>query len=302
MASTLKHKTLLHLIILMWGFTGILGKLIHLEAFIIVWYRVVIAFVALGIGMLLLKKSFQVKHTSELIKIGAVGVLVGLHWLTFYKAIQLSTASFGVLCLSTTALHVSWIEPIVMKRRTSWLEVVFGLIVVFGIYIVSADFDKNDSDALVYGLFSALFAAGFAVFNTKLAEKNTSSQISFYEMLSAAIFISIVLLFQGRLDFHVLKMTYSDFWWLLFLGVLCTSFAFLAMVEIMKALGAFTVSLSINLEPIYTFILAIFILNENEVLGFNFYAGSAIILLVVLTNAVIKSITKRRNVGFLFDD
>lgn len=278
----------------MWGFTGILGKLIHLEAFIIVWYRVIIAFIALGIGMLILKKPFRLKSRSELIKICFVGILVGLHWLTFYKSIQLSTASLGILCLSTTTIHVSWIEPIVMKRRISWFEVLLGLIVIYGIYFVSGDFKDNDYEALAYGLASALFAAGFAVFNTKLTEKNTPAQISFYEMISASIFITVILLAQGRLDPSILQMTTSDFWWLIFLGVLCTSFAFLATIEIMKKLGAFTVSLSINLEPVYTILLAIFILKENELLGMNFYVGSIIIILVVVANAIIKSVQKRR--------
>lgn len=278
----------------MWGFTGILGKLIHLEAFIIVWYRVIIAFIALGIGMLILKKPFRLKSKSELIKISLVGILVGLHWLTFYKSIQLSTASLGILCLSTTTIHVSWIEPIIMKRRISWFEVLLGLIVIYGIYFVSGDFKDNDYEALAYGLVSALFAAGFAVFNTKLTENNTPAQISFYEMISASIFITIILLAQGRIDPSILEMTTSDFWWLLFLGVLCTSFAFLATIEIMKQLGAFTVSLSINLEPVYTILLAIFILKENELLGMNFYVGSVIIILVVVANAIIKSVQKRR--------
>ena len=270
----------------MWGFTGILGKLIHLEAFIIVWYRVIIAFIALGVGMLVLKRPFRVKDRSELIKIGLVGVLVGLHWLTFYKSIQLSTASLGILCLSTTTLHVSWIEPIIMRRRVSWFEVILGLVVVYGIYFVSTDFKDSEYEALAYGLCSALFAAGFAVFNTKLSEKNTPAQISLYEMLSASLFISIILLFQGRIDYSILKMTTSDFWWLLFLGVLCTSVAFLAIIEIMKKLGAFTVSLSINLEPVYTLFLAVFILKENKFLGFDFYVGSLIIVFVVVVNAL----------------
>lgn len=277
----------------MWGFTGILGKLIHLEAFIIVWYRVIIAFIALGVGMLVLKRPFRVKDRSELIKIGLVGVLVGLHWLTFYKSIQLSTASLGILCLSTTTLHVSWIEPIIMRRRVSWFEVILGLVVVYGIYFVSTDFKDSEYEALAYGLCSALFAAGFAVFNTKLSEKNTPAQISLYEMLSASLFISIILLFQGRIDYSILKMTTSDFWWLVFLGVLCTSVAFLAIIEIMKKLGAFTVSLSINLEPVYTLFLAVFILKENKFLGFDFYVGSLIIVFVVVVNAVRKHLQKK---------
>ena len=277
----------------MWGFTGILGKLIHLEAFIIVWYRVIIAFIALGVGMLVLKRPFRVKDRSELIKIGLVGVLVGLHWLTFYKSIQLSTASLGILCLSTTTIHVSWIEPIIMRRRVSWFEVILGLVVVYGIYFVSTGFKDSEYEALAYGLCSALFAAGFAVFNTKLSEKNTPAQISLYEMLSASLFISIILLFQGRIDYSILKMTTSDFWWLLFLGVLCTSVAFLAIIEIMKKLGAFTVSLSVNLEPVYTLFLAVFILKENTFLGFDFYVGSLIIVFVVVVNAVRKHLQKK---------
>lgn len=278
----------------MWGFTGILGKLIHLEAFIIVWYRVFIAFIALGVGMLILRKPFKVNSRKELLKIAFVGVLVGLHWITFYMSIQLSTASLGILCLSTTTVHVAWLEPIIMKRRISWLEVLLSLIVVYGIYFVSGDFSANETKALIYGLVSALFAAGFAVSNAKLAEDSTPAQISFYEMVSAFVFITIVLLFQGRIDPSILEMTLSDFLWLLFLGVLCTSFAFLATIEIMKKLGAFTVSLSINLEPVYTILLAIFILQENELLGIDFYIGSIIIIAVVVANAVIKSIQKKR--------
>ncbi|MCH2229409.1 MAG: DMT family transporter [Crocinitomicaceae bacterium] len=294
MLSKFKYQILLHLIIIMWGFTGILGKLIHLEAFIIVWYRVFIAFIALGIGMFILRKPFKVRSRKQLLKIAFVGILVGLHWITFYMSIQLSTASLGILCLSTTTVHVAWLEPIIMKRRISWLEIILSLIVVYGIYFVSGDFNANETKALVYGLISAFFAAAFAVSNTKLAEDSTPAQISLYEMVSAFIFITIVLLFQGRIDLTILKMSQSDFLWLLFLGILCTSFAFLAIIEIMKKLGAFTVSLSINLEPVYTILLAIFILKENELLGTNFYVGSIIIIAVVVANAVIKSIEKRR--------
>jgi drug/metabolite transporter (DMT)-like permease len=180
-----------------------------------------------------------------------------------------------------------------MRRRVSWFEVILGLVVVYGIYFVSTDFKDSEYEALAYGLCSALFAAGFAVFNTKLSEKNTPAQISLYEMLSASLFISIILLFQGRIDYSILKMTTSDFWWLLFLGVLCTSVAFLAIIEIMKKLGAFTVSLSINLEPVYTLFLAVFILKENKFLGFDFYVGSLIIVFVVVVNAVRKHLQKK---------
>lgn len=273
----------------MWGFTGILGHIIDLDPIPIVWYRVLIAFLALATIIPFLKNTFRVYSWKRLLQICGVGILVGLHWVTFYKAIQLSTASLGILCLATTTLHVAWIEPIVMRTKFSWVELLLSLLVVGGIYFVSDDFNAQQNEALVYGLLSALLAAGFGVFNAKLAEDTTPILITFYEMVSAFIFLSILLLFQGRVDKELFSLTQSDFWWLLFLGVLCTSFAFLATIEIMKKLGAFSVSLSINMEPIYTIILAIFILKENELLNTRFYFGAVVIVLVVIANGFIKS-------------
>ena len=279
----------------MWGFTGILGKLIHLDALLIVWHRVLIALIALGIALIFLKKSLRINSKKDFFRIAGVGVFVVLHWLTFYKSIQLSTASLGILCLSTTTLHVTWLEPLVMKRKFSWLEFGLGSIVIYGIYFVSGDFEAKDYEALAYGLASALFAALFSVFNARLAQDIPSSTITFYELLVGLFFVSCLLLYTGQLNAEIFTMTLSDFLWLLFLGILCTSFAFLATIEVVKRLGAFTVSLSINLEPVYTILLAIVILNENEILGFQFYVGSAIIVLVVIANALIKYYMKDRS-------
>jgi drug/metabolite transporter (DMT)-like permease len=181
-----------------------------------------------------------------------------------------------------------------MKRKFSPIEFLLGLIVIYGIYFVSSDFKAKDYEALVYGLTSAFFAAVFSVFNAKLAQKSSSYQITFYEMLIAFVFLSFVLMARGEFTGEMFIMRLSDFLWLLFLGVLCTSFAFLATIEVVKRLGAFTVSLSINLEPVYTIILAIVILNENEILGSDFYIGSIIIVLVVIANAIIKFSLKSR--------
>jgi drug/metabolite transporter (DMT)-like permease len=282
-----RYHLWLHAIIFMWGFTGILGKLIHLDALIIVWYRVVIAASFLALYFIWNKKSFSFprKHAWKVI---LVGILVAGHWMTFYYSIQLSTASLGILCLSTTTLHVTWLEPIVMKRKFSWVEFLFGLLVIFGIYFVAHNFGEGERKALYFGLFSALLAACFSVFNGRLAKDVESAHITLYELLSGIVFITIVLGASGKLTSDMLKMTLSDGLWLLFLGVACTSFAFLMTVEIVKKLGAFTVSLSINLEPVYTIILAIFILNEHKLLNVNFYIGSLIIILVVIANGFYK--------------
>lgn len=299
MASNLKYYILLHLIIFVWGFTGILGKLIHLESIPIVWYRVIIAFVALFVALKIMKKDLWIIDKRNALYVMIVGVVVALHWVTFYASIQLSTASLGILCLSTTTLHVAWLEPLIMKRKPLLIEFIFGAVVIYGIYFVSDDFTPDEYLALGLGLLSALLAATFAVFNAKFIQTISAPKITLYEMFSAAIFLTLVLLFTGDLSPEKLSASTSDVLWLLFLGIVCTSFAFLATIEVVKHLGAFTVSLSINLEPVYTILLAIFILNENELLSGNFYIGSVLIVVVVILNAVVKSyqrkIQKRQN-------
>ena len=300
MFKTYKYYILLHLIIFMWGFTGILGKLIALDAFIIVWHRVLIAFIALGLFLLFTKKSILISNWQSGLKLIGVGIIVTLHRITFYKSIQLSTASLGILCLSTTTLHVTWIEPFVMKRPFQVSEFLLGFIVIFGIYFVSSDFQPHEHEALGYGLISALCAALFSVFNAKLAQEIPTPTITLYEMGTGFIFLSIILLFQGRLTSDLFIMTTSDFLWLLFLGILCTSFAFLITIEIVKVLGAFTVSLSINLEPIYTILLAIFILQEHTLLNNRFYIGATLIILVVIANGWMKNYQRRSKLKNLF--
>ncbi len=278
----------------MWGFTGILGKLIHLDAIVIVWFRVWIAFLFLGAFMIFTKRSLLINSSKMIIKLIIVGLFVGLHWMSFFKAIQLSTASLGILCLATTTLHVTWLEPIIMKRKFSWTEFFLGLLIILGIYFISSGFNPQQYEALIYGLISALLAALFAVYNAQMAEEISTSIITFYEMLAAFIFISFIFLIQGELNAELFNMTISDLLWLLFLGIACTSIAFLVTIEIVKILGTFTVSLSINLEPVYTMVLAVVILSEHQLLNSRFYIGSFVIVLVVILNAWIKNIQKRK--------
>lgn len=294
MLQKFQYHIWMHLIIFMWGFTGILGKLIGIDALYIVWHRLVIAFISLMIGLYFLKMPMRIPDKKLLLKTLGVGVVVATHWLTFYMSIKLSTASLGILCLSTTTLHVTWLEPLVMKKKFSWVEFLFGCLVILGIYFVSDDFNAQELKALMIGLFSALCAAVFAVFNAKLAEDVPASAITLHEMLIGIIFMTIVVASQGKLNSDLFRMTGSDLSWLIFLGIMCTSFAFLMTIEVMKRLGAFTVSLSINLEPVYTILLAIPILQENEMLNMQFYLGSLMIIAVVVANAVYKSMRRKR--------
>lgn len=284
-----RYHILMHVIIFVWGFTGILGKLIHLSPEVIVWYRVIIASVGLLFLLPIFNVPFKLERPKDIWKLMLVGTITCVHWVTFYKSIALSTASLGILCLSTTTLHVTWLEPLIMKRKFSWLEFLFGLIVIYGIYFVSSDFKADEYEALAYGLTAAFLAGLFSVSNAKLAQTIPSPQITFYEMLTGIVFLSAVLYFDNQLTFDSLKMTTSDAWWLVFLGFICTSLAFVLMIDVIKKLGAFTVSLSINLEPVYTIVLAIFLLKEHELLSVNFYIGSLLIIVVVIANSIVKT-------------
>ncbi len=294
MFEKFKYHLLMHFIIFIWGFTGILGKLILLPPTVIVWYRIIIATVGLFIVMKIMKIPIKLNRSKDIWKLMLVGFFVSMHWVTFYMAISLSTASLGILCLSTATLHVTWLEPIIMKRKFSWIEFLLGLIVIYGIYFVSSDFDAKQYEALGYGLLSAVFAALFSVSNAKLAQTMYTAQISFYELLVGIGILSLMLLFTDKMNAQLFEMRWEDFAWLLFLGLVCTTFAFVVIINVVKRLGTFTVSLSINLEPVYTILLAIVILNEDELLGGDFYIGSSIIIVVVIANAIIKYFMKNR--------
>ena len=170
-----------------------------------------------------------------------------------------------------------------------------SVIVVYGIYFVSEDFNAQEYKALAYGLASALFAALFAVINGKVVHEVPAARIAFYEMTSALVVLTFALGFQNRLGPDLFVISMEDFGWMLFLGLICTSFAFLVYVEIVKYIGAFAASLSINLEPVYTILLAIPILKENQELNANFYIGSALIVVAILLNAIIKRYLRRKS-------
>lgn len=289
MFAKYKYYILLHSIIFIWGFTGILGKLIDLPPLNIVWYRFLIAFVSLMIGLKFLNLPTKIPNKKQLLATLLIGVIVAAHWVTFYKSIDLSTASLAVLCLSTTTLHVTWLEPLVMKKKFSWFEFGLGAIVIYGIFVVSKKFTNEDFLALGIGLTSALCAAFFSVFNARLAKDGVpSSAITLHEMGTGLLLLTVVLFFDNQINAHLFQITWEDFGWLLFLGIVCTSIAFLVTIDVVKKLGAFTVSLSINLEPVYTIILAILILKENQKLDVNFYIGAGIIIAVVLGNGIFK--------------
>ncbi len=279
----LKEFLLLHGIIFLWGFTGIIGKLLHQESFIIVWYRVFIASLGLLVYLWFTNSSFSVKRT-HILPVVLVGIVVALHWITFYYAIQISTASLGILCLATTTVHVVWLEPLIMKTAFQWKKLFFSLMVVAGVAFIARDFKGDVLLATGIGLLSALLAGIFSVSNAKLSQTIPAPILSFYELTTGWVGISLYLLIT-QVPAKMFYLSWSDLWWLLFLGLVCTSFAFIVAINLVKKLGAYTVSLTINLEPIYTMILAVVLLNEHKILSIEFYVSAFLIIGALLLNA-----------------
>ncbi len=277
----------LHFIVFIWGFTAVLGALITLDALPLVWFRMLFAVGFIGIYIYFKKLSVQVS-TKALLQFLFSGLIIALHWFTFFHAIKISNISVTLACLSTGALFASLLEPILYGKKIVWYEVFFGLLVVAGLYII---FNVEGSYfwGMVTALTSAFLSALFAVINSKLVKSHEATVISFYELSGGVIFFSLFLLFTGSFtsDFFVLSV--NDLFYLFILSSFCTAYAFIASTSVMKFLSPYTVMLTINLEPIYGIILAVIVFEEKEKMSFEFYIGAVIILVTVVLNAIIKS-------------
>ncbi|WP_370584466.1 DMT family transporter [Parapedobacter sp. ISTM3] len=290
-----RNLFILHLTVIVWGFTGILGNLISIAAVHLVWYRVLIAFVSLAIYFWYKRQSFAVGR-KELIQFFLTGGLVGLHWILFFESIKVSTVSVTLVCLSSVTLFTAFIEPLFYKRRTSKMEVLVGLLIIVGICLIFK-FEGQYVKGIVLGLLAALAAALFGTINSKLIKRNEATVISFYEMLGAWLWISLFMLITGGFH-HGLKATGKDVGYLLLLGIVCTSGAYVAAVSVMKEISAFRVALASNLEPIYGILLAWLFFGQSEKMSAGFYAGAIIILGSVFVYPMMKYQVAKRKAQF----
>ncbi len=276
----------LHFIVFIYGFTAILGRLITLNAIELVWYRMIIAFVALGFIFILSRQKIKVSLKKISIFIG-VGLIVALHWVTFFHSIKISTISVALGCLASTTLFTSFLEPAILRRSISWFEVLTGVIIIIGLYIVF-QFEPGYVLGIITGLISAFLAGMFIVINKLLVKENHPTTISFYEMGGGFIGITLFMFFNGHFESNIAMPTANDWVYLVILGVVCTAYAFMASTKIMKTLSAFTVVLTVNLEPIYGIILAFLIFGEQEFMSLGFYIGTLIILMAVFMLPVLR--------------
>lgn len=285
-SDNLKSYLYLHLIVFIWGFTAVLGALISLDALPLVWYRMSIATVFIVLYIWFKKIPYRVP-TKVLVGFLFAGLIIALHWLTFFKAIKVSNVSITLACLSTGAFFTSLLEPLLNGRKIIVYEVFFGIIVILGLGIIFK-VEGNYLQGILYALSSAFLSALFSVVNSKYAKIYNPSIISFYEIFGGVLFISVYLLFTNSFDASFFKIKLSDWLYLAILSSVCTAYAFIASVKIMKFLSPYTVMLTINLEPIYGIILAVLVFNEKEKMSFEFYIGAIIILSTVILNGIVK--------------
>lgn len=285
-----KSYLLLHLIVFIWGFTAILGALISLDALPLVWWRMSLAVMFIVIYILVKKISLKIPKKTLFAFLFA-GLIIALHWLTFFKAIKVSNVSITLACLSTGAFFTSILEPLLFGKKIVWYEVLFGLIVIAGLYIIF-NVEVDYLYGILLALTSAFLSALFTVINAKFTKEYLPSVISFYELLGGVVFLSIYLLFSNGFSIEFFTLSLSDFGWLILLASICTAYAFIASVKVMKYLSPYTVMLTINLEPIYGIILALLIFKDSEHMNPMFYVGAAIILMTVILNGIIKKIKK----------
>ncbi|WP_339752956.1 DMT family transporter [Algoriphagus aquimarinus] len=295
MNATIKDYLMLHLIVLIWGFTAILGLLISLPAIELVFYRTLIA--AIGVaGLFLLKKKNLLMPFPDMIKVTGVGFVIAMHWILFFWSAQVSTASVCLAGMATTSLWTAFVEPLFNRTKIKWYEVGLGLMVISGLLVIFS-FESGYWLGLSMALASSFLAAVFSVLNSKLAHKHHPYQITFYEMAGACLFTLLFMpIYSNFMTDEGLKLTWVgyDWFWLFILGGICTVYAFSVSVELMKRLSVFSINLTINLEPVYGIILAVLIFGESEKMTPQFYLGTGIILVSVLTYPVLNYINKRR--------
>ncbi|MBT34174.1 MAG: EamA family transporter [Thalassobius sp.] len=279
-----KDQLKLHLIVFIWGFTSILGKEISLPAVEVVFYRTLIASLALLVLLVVLGRKIILKPRA-IIYFVAVGMLVGAHWITFFASARISKISICLAGMATTSLFTALLEPIINRTKVKWYELVLGFVVILGLYTIF-QFELEHINGLLLALLSACLGAVFTIINARFTKVYAPLTITFYEMIGACLFTVIFFPIYikyftstGSLD---LSMEGLDFIYMLLLAIICTVYAFYASIEIMKRISAYNVNLTTNLEPVYGIILAFFIYGEAEKMSDGFYAGTLIILSSVM--------------------
>lgn len=285
MTASVKDYFKLHFIVVLWGFTSILGMEIDMPTTDVVLYRTGMAAVALLVLMKIRKRSIKLER-SDLFKILLTGMIVAAHWVLFFESARVSTVSVCLAGMATVTFWTSLLEPLLSKRKVKPFEVGLGLVAIIGLYVIFK-FEFNNTWGLVLAIAAAFLSAFFYVLNSQYTKKHSPYVITFYEMIGACVTLLIFIpIYQYAIIDEPIGYsipTLRDLGFLLVLSLACTVYAFAESVELMRRISAFMVNLSINLEPIYGILMAVLIYGEKEKMSTGFYWGTLIILASVLS-------------------
>ena len=284
----------LHLIVFLWGFTAILGKLIQANAQILVFYRMLFASIFLYVFIRFFKKESIKVSKKIFFQLAAIGFAMALHWYCFFYSIKVSNVSIALSCLSLSTLFASILEPVIFKRKIDVSEVVMGSVIVACILLIFKT-EFHFKEGIIYGILSAVFGTVFSVFNGKMFGKTSSGNIIFYEIFCGWFILMIFYLLSGQI-FQMNEINYSDLALICLLASVFTAFPMLESVNLMKYISPFTLILTVNLEPIYGIILAFFIFGESEHMSPIFYVASGVMILAIIANGLIKA-RKNKNLN-----
>lgn len=270
----------LHLAVFLAGFTGILGRLISLNEGLLVWYRLLITVITLWALSFLRKQEIKISW-KDILRVSGVGAIAALHWVSFYGSIKYSNVSVALLCFSSIGFFTALIEPIIFRTRIDIIELLLGLLVVVGIYLIF-HFDPHYKTGIIIGLIAALLGSIFPILNRKLLERVPVQTLTIYELGGGFVFLTLLLPFY----LAIFPTAYyfprpSDWLWLLILSWLCTVFAFTLSMNALQKISAFTVNLTYNLEPVYGIALAFIVFREDKYLSYGFYIGLFLIIISI---------------------
>jgi drug/metabolite transporter (DMT)-like permease len=280
----------LHFIVFLWGFTAVLGKLITIPTVEMVLYRTLLAALGMLIVIVVTRGELRVAP-QDLFKLLAVGFIVAVHWLAFFGSARVSNVSVSLVGFATNSLWAALLEPWFNRNRIKKFELVLGLVVIAGLYIIFS-FNFQYKLGLLLGIGAGFTSALFAVFNAKMVRRIPAFTITLYEMTGALLSIALFLpLYKITLaENHQLQLIPAPMDWLYIavLAVVCSVYAYSVGVELMKKISVFLLQLTLNLEPLYGIIMAVIIFKDKEKMDVNFYIGTAVILSAVALYPVFK--------------
>lgn len=271
----------LHAAVFLAGFTGILGRLITLNEGMIVWYRMLLTAVTMWVLFGFLKKLQRIPLV-DILKISGVGFIAAMHWVTFYGSIKYANVSVALVCFSSIGFFTALFEPLILRKRINWLEMLLGLITLSGIYVIF-HFDTQYKTGIIIGLISAVLASLFPIYNREFLKRiNVETMLTWQQTGGLLVLSALLPFYLQRFPTEHFLPGWENFGWLLILSWFCSVIAFQLSANALKRLSAFTVNLTFNLEPVYGILLAFAIKREDQFLSKWFFVGFGIIAVALL--------------------